>query len=69
MISLLILTVLYLLAALVLILIIDRSVGIFFPASPKQSAAARHDRRFRLLPGNLLSGNRHPPRQLSEPFL
>ena len=67
--SLLILTALYLLAALVLILVIDRSVGIFFPASAKQSAAARHDRRFRMLPANLLSSNRNSPGRISEPFL
>jgi hypothetical protein len=66
--SLLVLAALYLLAASVLILIIDRSVGIFFPASPKPSAVARHDRRFRIFPGNLLSGNRHPPGRISEPF-
>jgi hypothetical protein len=48
--SLLVLAALYLLAALVLILIIDRSVGMFFPASAKQPASAQHARRFWGLP-------------------
>lgn len=43
--SLLVLAALYLLAALILILIIDRSVGVFFPASAKQRATPRHPRR------------------------
>ncbi|HEY0123273.1 MAG TPA: hypothetical protein VGC14_16240 [Rhizobium sp.] len=38
--SLLILATLYLLAALVVILIIDRSVGIMFPASGKERRVA-----------------------------
>jgi len=66
--SLLVLAALYLLAALVLILIIDRSVGVFFPASAKQRAAVRHDRRLRVLPNSLLSGNRNSSGQISEPF-
>ncbi len=63
MISLLVLAALYLLAALVLILIIDRSVGVFFPASAKQGAAEPHDRRLRVLPIN-----RNAPARISEPF-
>jgi len=63
MISLLVLAALYLLAALILILIIDRSVGVFFPASAKQRASAPHDRRFWML-----SVNRNSPGQISEPF-
>ncbi|MGM4985082.1 MULTISPECIES: hypothetical protein [Rhizobium] len=48
--SLLVLASLYLLAALVLILIIDRSVGVFFPASAKHRAEPQHGRRVRLSP-------------------
>ncbi len=66
--SLLVLAALYLLTALVLILIIDRSVGVFFPASAKQRVAVRHGRRFWMLPSNLLSGNRNSSGQISEPF-
>lgn len=40
--SLLILATLYLLATLVVILIIDRSVGIMFPASGKERRVAAH---------------------------
>ncbi len=39
--SLLVLAILYLFAALVLILIIDRSVGIMFPASADDARGAR----------------------------
>ncbi len=63
MISLLVLAALYLLAALVLILIIDRSVGVFFPATAKQRTAKPHDRRFWILPIN-----RNAPARISEPF-
>ncbi|MGV1765284.1 hypothetical protein G6L94_29130 [Agrobacterium rhizogenes] len=38
--SLLVLAILYLLAALVVIIIIDRSVGIMFPASGKERRVA-----------------------------
>lgn len=48
--SLLVLASLYLLATLVLILIIDRSVGVFFPATAKRRAPLQHGRRVRLLP-------------------
>lgn len=48
--SLLVLASLYLLATLVLILIIDRSVGVFFPATAKRRAPPQHGRRVRLLP-------------------
>jgi hypothetical protein len=61
--SLLVLAALYLLAALILILIIDRSVGMFFPASAKQRAAPRHGRRSRFAPVN-----RSTPGRISEPF-
>ncbi|MFK0164359.1 hypothetical protein [Rhizobium sp. NPDC090279] len=61
--SLLVLAALYLLAALILILIIDRSVGVFFPASARQRPKAPHDRRFRILPVP-----RNSPGQISEPF-
>lgn len=61
--SLLVLAALYLLAALVLILIIDRSVGMFFPASAKQPASAQHARRFWGLPVSRNSAGR-----VSEPF-
>lgn len=61
--SLLMLAALYLLAALVLILIIDRSVGVFFPASAKQRATPPHGRRFWVL-----SVHRNTPGQISEPF-
>lgn len=61
--SLFVLAALYLLAALILILIIDRSVGVFFPASAKHRAAPRHDRRswFAL-------ASRSSPSRISEPF-
>ncbi|OJY66355.1 MULTISPECIES: hypothetical protein [unclassified Rhizobium] len=61
--SLLVLAAIYLLTALVLILIIDRSVGVFFPASAKQHVPAPHDRRFRMF-----SAHRNSPGQISEPF-
>ncbi|TXH83234.1 MAG: hypothetical protein E6Q77_04885 [Rhizobium sp.] len=61
--SLLALAALYLLAAVILILIIDRSVGVFFPASAEQRATVRHDRRFRTLPSKRKSAG-----QISEPF-
>lgn len=61
--SLLVLAALYLLAALILILIIDRSVGMFFPASAKHRAAPRHGRRSRVPPVN-----RSTPGRISEPF-
>ncbi|MBM7045912.1 MULTISPECIES: hypothetical protein [Rhizobium] len=48
--SLLVLASLYLLAALVVILIIDRSVGVFFPASAKRRVTPRNGRRLPLLP-------------------
>ncbi|AYG69602.1 MULTISPECIES: hypothetical protein [unclassified Rhizobium] len=60
--SLLVLAAIYLLAALILILIIDRSVGVFFPASAKRRTP-RHERR--LWP---LSANRNSPGRVSEPF-
>ncbi|MFS8046557.1 hypothetical protein [Rhizobium sp. BR 314] len=61
--SLLALAALYLMAALILILIIDRSVGMFFPASAKQRGAPRSDRR--TLFGAI---NRASPSRVSEPF-
>ncbi|WP_205926546.1 MULTISPECIES: hypothetical protein [unclassified Rhizobium] len=61
--SLLVLAAIYLLAALVLILIIDRSVGMFFPASAKRRVRPQRDRRLRPL-----SANRNSPGQVSEPF-
>ncbi len=61
--SLLVLAAIYLVAALILILIIDRSVGMFFPASAKRRATRQHDRR--LWP---FSANRNSPGQVSEPF-
>ncbi|WP_081615290.1 hypothetical protein [Rhizobium freirei] len=61
--SLLVLAALYLLAALILILIIDRSVGLFFPASAKHRVAPRRDRRSWF--GAI---NRGSPGQISEPF-
>ncbi|MGY5803515.1 hypothetical protein ACXHMN_19480 [Rhizobium sp. LEGMi12c] len=63
MISLLVLAALYLLTALILILIIDRSVGVFFPPSAKQRATPPHGRRFWVL-----SVHRNTPGQISEPF-
>ncbi|NTJ67786.1 hypothetical protein G6M50_20420 [Agrobacterium rhizogenes] len=61
--SLLVLAALYLLAALILILIIDRSVGVFFPPSAMQRATTLHGRRFWMLPLH-----RNTPGQISEPF-
>ncbi|KAA1180260.1 hypothetical protein FP026_15580 [Rhizobium tropici] len=61
--SLLVLAAIYLLAALILILIIDRSVGMFFPASAKRRVTPRHE--WRLWP---LSANRNSPGHVSEPF-
>lgn len=61
--SLLVLAALYLLAALILILIIDRSVGMFFPASAKNRAMPRRDRRLWPLPAD-----RNSPGRISEPF-
>lgn len=61
--SLLILAALYLLAALILILIIDRSVGVFFPASAKHRATPRSGRRSWFVPVD-----RSAPSRISEPF-
>ncbi|MFT4000284.1 MAG: hypothetical protein QM684_08600 [Rhizobium sp.] len=61
--SLLFLAAIYLLAAFILVLIVDRSVGMFFPASAKQLATPPHDPRFRVLPAD-----RNSPGHTSEPF-
>lgn len=61
--SLLALAALYLLAALILILIIDRSVGMFFPASAEGHGSPRTGRRTWF--GAIDRGS---PSQVSEPF-